>query len=427
MIHRERRRLGWALLAAALRAGPAGRAAGTQYDVVVLNPNGGTVSGIYEGVAVGSSPLGVPTVWTNNGTTATPLQLPPGYTPGATSGIFGSQVGGYAFNTRDVVNHALLWNGFNSQPVDLGALSGVIAIYNGVQAGAGNGDVAAIWHGTAASVMSLTPPGATFYSDATGIWGGEVSGRWYINPSGTNPHAAVWTSLSPSGFVDLAQPALYTESNALAISRGQVAGWAGIAATKHASIWTNTAASFTDLAPVGTTASELRGTNGVQQVGDVSFLPGGDGLPADFHAAVWNGTAGSYQLLPLPNDVNNRVAYSIAYAIDGNGDIVGDSYVGGSPTPILWVPHRLPGDANFDGTVSFSDLLILSQHYGQAGEWVDGEFSGGGTVDFADLLILAQNYGKTQAAVGYSVAAVPEPSAVLLVACGMGLIPRRRR
>ena len=84
-----------------------------------------------------------------------------------------------------------------------------------------------------------------------------------------------------------------------------------------------------------------------------------------------------------------------------------------------------PGDANFDWVVNFSDLLILAQHYGQPGEWVDGEFSGGGTVDFADLLTLAQNYGKTQPADQLYAPAlpaggqVPEPSALLLIAAAM--------
>lgn len=217
--------------------------------------------------------------------------------------------------------------------------------------------------------------------------------------------------------MDLSLPS-FLKSDAPGISRGQVAGWASIVnAGKHAGIWTDSAASFQDLAPVGTTASELFATNGIQQVGDVSVQPGIGGLlPQDHHAAVWNGTAASYQLLPVTNGANPLAFGSIAYGIDGKGDIVG-AFEG---LPVLWVPHRLPGDANFDGIVNFSDLLILSQHYYQPGEWVDGEFSGGGTVNFGDLLTLAQNYGKTQPADQiYSIALgsenVPEPSIVNLL------------
>ena len=55
----------------------------------------------------------------------------------------------------------------------------------------------------------------------------------------------------------------------------------------------------------------------------------------------------------------------------------------------------LPGDANNDGKVDFSDLLILAQNDGQtSGATVaDGDFDGDGAVGFSDLLILAQNYG----------------------------------
>lgn len=59
----------------------------------------------------------------------------------------------------------------------------------------------------------------------------------------------------------------------------------------------------------------------------------------------------------------------------------------------------LRGDANFDRQVDFTDLLTLSQHYGQATSrgYAEGNFegnvTGSGTVGFEDLLRLAQNYG----------------------------------
>jgi len=52
-----------------------------------------------------------------------------------------------------------------------------------------------------------------------------------------------------------------------------------------------------------------------------------------------------------------------------------------------------PGDANGDGKVDFTDLLILAQHYGQHNATtVEGDFNNDGVVNFEDLLILAQNY-----------------------------------
>jgi hypothetical protein len=63
-------------------------------------------------------------------------------------------------------------------------------------------------------------------------------------------------------------------------------------------------------------------------------------------------------------------------------------------TPTVTPP--LPGDANGDRKVDFSDLLILAQNYGKTGQsFATGDFNGDGVVGFPDLLILAQNYGRT--------------------------------
>jgi hypothetical protein len=63
------------------------------------------------------------------------------------------------------------------------------------------------------------------------------------------------------------------------------------------------------------------------------------------------------------------------------------------------VPPRVPGDANGDSKVDFSDLLILAQHYGvrTGATFGQGDFTGDGAVDFSDLLILAQHYGSSAA------------------------------
>ena len=59
----------------------------------------------------------------------------------------------------------------------------------------------------------------------------------------------------------------------------------------------------------------------------------------------------------------------------------------------------IPGDANGDGTVDFTDLLVVGRHYGQTGAtWTQGDFDGDGSVGFDDLVILARNYGQTTSA-----------------------------
>ena len=56
----------------------------------------------------------------------------------------------------------------------------------------------------------------------------------------------------------------------------------------------------------------------------------------------------------------------------------------------------LPGDADGDGTVGFTDFLILSNNFGlQAGATLfDGDFDGNGAVNFSDFLILSNNFGE---------------------------------
>lgn len=88
------------------------------------------------------------------------------------------------------------------------------------------------------------------------------------------------------------------------------------------------------------------------------------------------------------------------------------------------IAPALAGDADWDRTVGFADLLVLSQNYNATGRfWNEGDSDGDGVVGFADLLALSQNYNITLPAP----AAVPEPSAVWLVlAAGLGLRRRSR-
>lgn len=58
------------------------------------------------------------------------------------------------------------------------------------------------------------------------------------------------------------------------------------------------------------------------------------------------------------------------------------------------ISYTIKGDTNLDRAVNFADLLKLSQNYGQAGFWDQGNFDYAGGVGFADLLALSQNYGN---------------------------------
>ena len=70
-----------------------------------------------------------------------------------------------------------------------------------------------------------------------------------------------------------------------------------------------------------------------------------------------------------------------------------------------------PGDVNFDGDVTFSDFLTLSENFGMDNAvWTDGDFDWDRSVNFTDFLALVDNYVQpTETA-----SAVPEPGAGLL-------------
>jgi T5SS/PEP-CTERM-associated repeat protein len=109
------------------------------------------------------------------------------------------------------------------------------------------------------------------------------------------------------------------------------------------------------------------------------------------------------------------------------------------------VGFAYPGDGDYSGGVNFGDLLLLARHYGQAGQWTDGDFSSDGVVNFSDLLLLAKNYNKgvpapgavpgasaafeADVAAAFAVAAVPEPgvAGVLGALALVGVAGRRRR
>ncbi len=74
---------------------------------------------------------------------------------------------------------------------------------------------------------------------------------------------------------------------------------------------------------------------------------------------------------------------------------------------------NIGGDANLDGFVTFGDIAVLQQNFGQPGNWPEGNFNSDGQVTFADFGILQANFGQSVAP-----AATPEPTTLALLVCG---------
>lgn len=81
---------------------------------------------------------------------------------------------------------------------------------------------------------------------------------------------------------------------------------------------------------------------------------------------------------------------------------------------------ELAGDVDANGEVDFADFLVLSANFGNdvdpAGS--SGDIDGNGNVDFSDFLILSANFGQSAGAV----ASVPEPTGLVLLLFGVGII-----
>jgi uncharacterized delta-60 repeat protein len=116
------------------------------------------------------------------------------------------------------------------------------------------------------------------------------------------------------------------------------------------------------------------------------------------HARIYPGTPvpdGSYVV---------RIAANSVTAVGGSSN---PSMIQASPVIFL------AGDANRDGQVNFSDLVILAQNYNATGKtFSQGNFdySAGGSVNFADLVLLAQRYGMNLNNVTTSAAVVAAPT-----------------
>ena len=83
----------------------------------------------------------------------------------------------------------------------------------------------------------------------------------------------------------------------------------------------------------------------------------------------------------------------------------------------------IPGDVNFDGIVDPVDFATLVRNLGNSdAQFASGDLDGDNAVTLFDLAILQANLGQTLSAPAASIATVPEPSALTLVALAVAAL-----
>ncbi len=99
--------------------------------------------------------------------------------------------------------------------------------------------------------------------------------------------------------------------------------------------------------------------------------------------------------------------------LEGDGTILDE---------LVSYPPAIPGDADRNGVVDDRDLNIVLSHWGETttAGWRSGDFDDSAYIDDRDLNILLAHWGDTE------LAAVPEPTALALLA-GAAVALRRRR
>ena len=160
-------------------------------------------------------------------------------------------------------------------------------------------------------------------------------------------------------------------------------------------------------------------------------IPGGSQAgPYQFRIFAWTGSYtnpgvnyGSYNAAVNGTAIVGDSGVFEEQAAPAGGVDFGTSYnTGFLDMPAVLMRPSLAGDCNLDGRVNVNDLTIVLANYGQTTgvDWNRGNLNGDGKVDVNDLTIVLANYNRTAASAGAGggVSAVPEPSALALIAFG---------
>ena len=292
-----------------------------------IHPAGKDFSAAYgagQGVAVGNSggALSQAGYWTNGGNVYHTLHQAQWIDSIAFAGDENMQVGGYLGGPS---GHAARWSGTAASIVDMNPdrynYSTAYAMFGTKMAGVGtiqgvSGNRALLWNsGDRNDYVDLTPDQAS-----SGVFAITATNQVGYSDN----HAALWSGTAAS-IVDL-NPQGMDASSASAAFDDRQGGRADsyIDGTSHAYLWSGTAISGIDLHPVGVTSSNIQGMSASFQVG-MTY----DDSSNRTHAAIWSGTTESYVDLHdfLPGFTNSEATSIVEYA--DHVEVYGFAYVGG--------------------------------------------------------------------------------------------------
>ena len=163
----------------------------------------------------------------------------------------------------------------------------------------------------------------------------------------------------------------------------------------------------------------------------------GDGWSSEYVYPGWHtwqvyfdASAGTYQvsvddtvLLAAANPIDAGASTAIQLIIGQNWDHYGSTWEGDNVYLAEIREPELcePGDADGDGDVDDDDLSLLLANWGGDVDCTQGEFSGVAPVNDDDLSLLLANW------TGSLPAAVPEPTAMAILAAGALILSRRKK
>jgi hypothetical protein len=266
------------------------------------------------------------------------------------------------------------------------------------------GSWAAIWHDTPESRVFLHPGGPYLFSAIAAVSNVDQVGTATTQDSTsgfTYPHAALWHGTAAS-FTNL-EPLGDIESRATATDGTHQYGWVHDADGIHAVMWSGSAASMVSLHPGAPyVSSEILGASSELQAGNLTSPPN---WPND-HAAAWRGTSSSVI------DLNPAgAADSQAYGACDTGAVGYVNFGGHGEVPAAWLGPDL----------TYQALPLPAGYingYATSVEFFNGQYYIGGYLNHG---ILTNN----EAFLWVGVPA--PPSAVALLTMAGVLAARRRR